>query len=124
MVTEGRNPQLICQYWETNADTKTAMDYFECGDLGNLVCTNSRPGEYFIGTKLSGIWQKGIRIQLINGSKTIASKVETKELFPPKTRKGVLIYWSGGYWVKHTSKGKEKINPLDVQEKAVKAEKK
>lgn len=122
-TTDYSNPSIVTHYWPTVARTYDAVRHFfddedvrpAADKLAELHVVQSRPGEYFIGTKQTGFgapWKRGQHVRLVDGSITTPVKTDVTDAIAPKVRKGVMLYWSGGYWVKHTSKGVVKIDPL------------
>jgi hypothetical protein len=109
-------PRAIANHWPTVAKTRDALSLFDVDDVAKLECSRTMPGEYFVGVKnkpgFGAIWVRGQHVRLVDGGATMPIKTDIRELAPPKTRKGTLIYWSAGAWIKRTSKGVEKINPL------------
>lgn len=121
-TTDYMEPRIIINYWPTVVRTMDALDFFldsrDMADVAKLECRQTRPGEYFVGVKngpeIWSTWKTGKHISLLHGGATQSIKTETREAPAPKVRKGIMLYWSGGNWVKHLKKGTEKINPLEV----------
>jgi len=113
-------PRIVVNHWPTRVTTRDAMRYFfddaSFDGLARLEARRTRPGEYFVGIKQPGshVWQTGKHLELVDGGHTQSVKTDIREVKTPKTRKGTKIYWSSGAWVKHTSKGVEKIDPFTV----------
>ncbi len=124
-TTDYSQPTIVVNYWPTAAKTLDFLRWLtqEEGSwvranwdslLASVAVSRSRPGEYYFGRKLhGGAWQSGMHLSLVDGSATRSIKTETFPAPPPKVKKGVLVYWSGGCWVKHLKSGTQKIDPLN-----------
>lgn len=122
-TTDWQNPTIVTHYWPTVCRTYDVLRHFFDGVapesraacIGKLTCRRSMPGEYFVGIKADygATWQSGKHIRLLDGGHTQPVRTETREAIMPKVRKGIMVYWSGGAWVKHTKTRKpERICPL------------
>lgn len=121
-TTDYSNPVIVTHYWPTVLKTRDVLYFFfedrdNAANLATMHAKRTMPGEYYIGTKETypgAPWKQGKHVRLTDGGATQPVKTETTEAKQPKVRKGTMLYWSSGYWVKHTSKGVEKIDPLGV----------
>lgn len=101
-------PKIIHNQYQTRIATRDALSYFQVGDVADLFCKETFPGEYYLGTKYdSGLWKAGQHVALLDGRHTLPVGGFSVEVEPPKTRKGTQTWWNGhlGTWMKRTSRG-------------------